>query len=297
MKSKDIMKKSINSSILIIGMARSGTTLVSHLLGLLPETHLEIEPHVLWKCGDFKFLHDSDCKRKSKDIMWIHRKLMSAVPEGKILVEKSPVNCLRPHTVHSVFPEAKIIYVERDPVRCIYSNISRSLKRDSFKLSIILKKYFLYTGSDDLEGSIGKRKIYQQLRFTDLSAFCLYCLKMIWIRNVKKKLPFGPKIKNFEAIVKNKGILAYHVDVFKEAERCKSVFEKKYGNRISFFKMEDLQTKPVEIQKLYDFCGFKKELKAIEVFFKTLNVKKAESAIQKSELDEQISALLDESQK
>ena len=286
----------MDSVVLIIGMARSGTTLVSHLLGLLPETHLEIEPHVLWKCGDYIHLYDSDCKRKPKDILWIRRKLTNVVPDGKVLVEKSPVNCLRPHIVHSVFPDAKIIYVERDPVRCIYSNINRSIKRDSFKLSIILKKYFLYTGSDDLGGSIGKRKLYQQLRFTDLSAFCLYCLKMIWIRNVKKKLPFGPKIKNFEAIVKNKGIFAYHVDVFKEAERCKDVFEKKYGDRISFFKMEDLQTKPVEIQRLYDFCGFKKELKEIEVFFKTLNVKKAENAIQKSELDEQIDALLNELQ-
>lgn len=287
----------LDSAILIIGMARSGTTLVSHLLGLLPETHLEIEPHVLWKCGDFNFLHDNDCSRNPKDILWIRRKLTNAVPKGKVLVEKSPVNCLRPHTVHSVFPDAKIIYVERDPVRCIYSNISRSLKRDSFKLSIILKKYFLYAGSDDLEGSIGKRKLYQQLRFTDFPAFCLYCFKMIWIRNVKKKLPFGPKIENFEDIVKNKGILSYHVDVFKEAERCKAVFKKKYGDKISFFKMEDLQTKTVEIQRLYDFCGFNKELEVIEEFFKTINVEKAQSAIQKSELDDQIGVLLGELQK
>jgi len=278
---------------IIIGMARSGTTLASHLLGLLPETHLEIEPHVLWKCGDFSCLHDSDAKRKPEDILWIRRKLTEAVPNGKILVEKSPVNCLRPNTVHSVFPDAKIIYIERDPVRCIYSNISRSLKRDSFKLSIILKKYFFYTGSGDLGGAIGKRKLYQQLRFKDLFSFCLYCLRMIWIRNVMKLLPFGPKINNFKNIVKNKGILFYHVAVFKEAERCKSIFKKNYGERICFFKMEDLQTKPSEIQKLYDFCDFNVEMKEIESSLKTLDIKKVQGATKKSEMDDQIRALLE----
>jgi len=41
--------------IVVIGMARSGTTLASHLLGCSPEVYSEIEPHVLWKCGSFRY--------------------------------------------------------------------------------------------------------------------------------------------------------------------------------------------------------------------------------------------------
>lgn len=282
----------MDSSILIVGMARSGTTLVSHLLGMLPETHLEIEPHIMWKCGDFDLLYDSDCERKPEDVLWIRREFLSAIPEGKVLVEKSPVNCLRPHTVYSVFPDAKIVYVERNPVRCICSNIQRSLKKDSFKLSIIFKKYFIHSGSNDLEGAIGKRKLYQQLKCRDLPMFCLYCLRMIWIRNVKNRLPFGPKIKNFEAIVKSKGISAYHVEVYKEAERCKAIFKQKYGDKICFLKMEELQTNLFELQRLYDFCGFKKESKEIETIFRTIDTGRVEKATQKSECDEEIITLL-----
>jgi hypothetical protein len=36
-----------HSPIIIVGMARSGTALVSHVLGSLPNVHTEIEPHCI----------------------------------------------------------------------------------------------------------------------------------------------------------------------------------------------------------------------------------------------------------
>ena len=137
--------------IVIVGMPRSGTTLVSHLLGSLPEVHLEIEPHVLWKAGNFSYLADDEFDIKPDCTAWIRHKLLAA-SEGRVLVEKSPVNSIRPQLVHAVLPDAKIVFVERDIVRCVDSNLKRSFGKDSFKFSIILKKYFRYTGSQDLEG-------------------------------------------------------------------------------------------------------------------------------------------------
>ena len=135
--------------ILIVGMARSGTTLVSHILGSLPGVHIEVEPHALWKSGNYKYFNDEEYDITPSIINYIRKKFAENLGD-KILIEKSPINALRPDLVHAVFPEAKIVYIERDPVRCIYSNYSRSVKKDSFRLSITLKKYFLYTGSKDL---------------------------------------------------------------------------------------------------------------------------------------------------
>jgi len=133
-----------DSPIVIVGMARSGTALVSHVLGSLPNVHTEIEPHALWKSNNFKYLNDEEYDITEKIVKNIREKLTNNL-NGQRLVEKSPINSLRPYLVHAVFPDAKIVYLEREPVRCIYSNYIRSLKKDSFKLSIILKKYFVYT--------------------------------------------------------------------------------------------------------------------------------------------------------
>src|SRR4026208_2464215 len=111
--------------VLIIDMARSGTTLVSHILGSLPGVHIEVEPHALWKSGNFKYLDDEEYDATDEIAAKIRKKFTKDLA-GKTLIEKSPINCLRPYLVHKVFPEAKIVYIERDPVRCIYSNYNRS---------------------------------------------------------------------------------------------------------------------------------------------------------------------------
>src|SRR5580765_7243901 len=169
--------------VIIIGMARSGTTLVSHVIGSLPNVKIEVEPHALWRSGNFKFHNDEEYDISEKIINNIRHKLTKGL-DGKLLVEKSPINSLRPALVHAVFPDAKIIYIERDPVRCIYSNYSRSLKKDSFKLSIILKKYFVYTGSKDLSGAISDRKLLQQISMGDMPEFIKYTSKMFYLRSV-----------------------------------------------------------------------------------------------------------------
>jgi hypothetical protein len=92
--------------------------------------------------NNFKYLNDEEYDITEKIVKNIREKLTNNL-NGQRLVEKSPINSLRPYLVHAVFPDAKIVYLEREPVRCIYSNYIRSLKKDSFKLSIILKKYFI----------------------------------------------------------------------------------------------------------------------------------------------------------
>ena len=239
--------------IIIVGMARSGTTLVSHILGTLPGTHIEVEPHALWKSGNFKYLNDEDYDINEEIIHNIRHKLTTHL-NGNMLVEKSPINSLRPNLVHAVFPEAKIVYIERDPVRCIHSNYNRSLKKDSFKLSIVLKKYFIYTGSEDLSGAISNRKLFQQISFKDIPQFLKYSVNMFYLRQFSV-LPFGPKVKNFVNIVKEKGLLGYHVEVYKKSIYYKQLYKDLYGDKMEVFRMEKIMTDKSEIKRMIDFAN------------------------------------------
>ena len=271
-------------------MARSGTTLVSHILGSLPGVHIEVEPHALWKSGNFKYFNEEEFDATDKIVTNIRTKLLNRAGD-KILIEKSPNNTLHPDLVHAVFPDAKIVFIERDPVRCIYSNYKRSLTQDSFRLSIILKKYFVYTGSKDLDGAISSFKLYHQISNSDWPEFIQYTTRMFALRR-KNLLPFGPKLKNFETIVKEKKILAYHVDVYKKTEAYKSRFQELYGNNIQWFSLEKIMDGAEEIIRMIDFTNIPHHPGIIDDIMKTFDTGRVEQSKSKSGMEKEIENLL-----
>lgn len=279
--------------ILVVGMARSGTTLVSHILGSLPDIHIEVEPHALWKSGNFHYHNDEEYDISNKIVNHIRSKIMGAA-RGKNIVEKSPINCLRPDLVHAVFPDAKIVYIERDPVRCINSNYNRSLKKDSFRFSIVLKKYFLYTGTEDMNGAISYRKLYEQIKITDFFSFLKNSLYMIWLREMKDLLPFGPKIQNFAAITKEKGLLYFHTQVFKKSVAYKQRYKQLYGDNMEVFKMEKIMNNPEETERLIAFTALPCPEGAIQKILATMNKERIKDAVKKSSSDDEIIRLLAE---
>lgn len=285
-------KESMNHTpVIIVGMARSGTTLVSHVLGSLSNVHIEVEPHALWKSGNFKYLNDEEYDLSPIIISNIRKKFTESLG-NKIFVEKSPINCLRPHLVYAVFPEAKIVYIERDPVRCIYSNYSRSLKNDSFKLSIIVRKYFKYTGSSDLSGAISERKLFQQIKASDIPAFVSYTARMFYLRQIKKMLPFGPKLKDFVSIVKEKGLLAYHVDVYKRSLKYKEVYQELYGSNMQSFKMEEIMMSKEKTEELIKFSEIPYGKDILETIQQTFDQERIKDAVKTQNIDEQILTLI-----
>ncbi|HEY6977744.1 MAG TPA: sulfotransferase [Chitinophagaceae bacterium] len=277
--------------VIIIGMARSGTALVTHVLGSLPNVHIEVEPHALWKSGNFKYLNDEEYDINEKIVNNIRKKLSGNL-NGKQLIEKSPINSLRPYLVHAVFPNAKIVYLERDPVRCIYSNYVRSLKKDSFKLSIILKKYFLYTGTEDLPSAIGERTLLQQLSATDIPQFFRYTTQMFYLRQVAGILPFGPKLKNFVQLVKEQGILGYHVSVYKKAQHYKSIYKELYQANMQVFKMEEIMTDLNQIKSMAEFVNIPCPGDWHKQIRQTFDNERVKEAIKKRDIDQQIEKLL-----
>jgi len=257
--------------IVIIGMSRSGTTFVARLLESQPGVHLETEPHMLWKAGSFRHLADDVVEDDARAAAWIRRSLLSAA-DGRILVEKSPVNCLRPDLVHRVFPDARIVYIERDSARCIYSNYRRTLNQESLKPSIVIRKYLAprrgqRRGQRDFRTHLdatGGRPLRAQVRPRDWVPFTMYAARLMWLRQTKGPLPFGPKAEGFVDIVRRDGPLAYHVEVYRIAKERKQRFEDLYGTSLASFRLERLQTDPNEIARLYAFCGLPVDRSSID---------------------------------
>jgi Sulfotransferase family len=245
--------------IVIIGMSRSGTTLVGRLLERHAGVHLETEPHMLWKAGSFRHLADDVVEDDPKAAAWIREALLSAAG-SRTLVEKSPVNCLRPDLVHRVFPDARIVYIERDAARCIDSNYRRTLNEESLKPSTVFRKYLApRRGNGDLGAHLdatGGRKLRDQVRPSEWPMFAFYASRLMWVRKTKGPLPFGPKTEGFVDIVRRSGALGYHVQVYRIAQDRKARFEALYGDHLASFRLESLQTDPDEIARLYAFCGF-----------------------------------------
>lgn len=276
--------------IIIVGMARSGTTLVSHVLGSLPNIHIEVEPHALWKSGNYKYYNDEEYDVTPAITDFIRKKFSENL-NGQTLLEKSPINCLRPKLVHAVFPDAKIVYIERDPVRCIYSNYSRSVKKDSFRLSITLKKYFFYTGSKDLSGAISNRKIFQQISVKDIPYLAAYAAKMVYLRQFST-LPFGPKLKNFMQVVKEKGLLGYHVEVYKRSLEYKQQYMDLYGDNLQVFTMENIMADAAEIKRMVEFIEQPYSNEWVTEIRKSFDEERVSLSAKTQAIDKEIEALL-----
>ncbi len=284
--------KSGLAPIIVVGMARSGTTITTHVLGNMPDVHMEVEPHALWKSGNFKYLNDEEYDLKPGNIEYIRNAMLDAAGNNR-LIEKSPPNCIRPQLVHAVFPDAKLVYIERDAVKCISSNLKRSEANDSFKPSIVLKKYFVETGSEALAGAVGKRSLFEQIRISDLFYFIRYVLGMLWIRQVKNLLPFGTKLKGFSQIVKEKGHLQYLISVFRKAESLKPVFKELYGENMASFKLEKIMQDPNEIKRMFDFVDYEYTDKTISDIISTFNADTIKKALSLTEKEMEIKEALE----
>ena len=105
--------------IIILGLPRSGTTLLGRLLLSAGNTTLEEEPVSIWRYRNYRrrghdqFSADDACDEVRRFIRrYFERRHVRS--KAEIQVEKTPANALRPEFVTRVFPEAKIIVLQRD---------------------------------------------------------------------------------------------------------------------------------------------------------------------------------------
>jgi len=102
---------------LIIGCARSGTSILGELLSSHPDVRYIFEAHNIWEIAGpgennshrLTQGHATPCVIKS-----VRKWFLSQQGSARLLVEKNPRNILRVPYIKKIFPEAKIIHIVRD---------------------------------------------------------------------------------------------------------------------------------------------------------------------------------------
>ena len=103
--------------VLLVGCARSGTSILGELIGSHPNVKYVFEAHAIWELGG-KGINDSHRLTAERATPLVKNKIRNWFQEQSqntlTLVEKNPRNILRIPYIHEIFPEAKIIHIVRD---------------------------------------------------------------------------------------------------------------------------------------------------------------------------------------
>lgn len=99
---------------MIIGVARSGTSILGEILATHPDIYFSFEPDLLWRVAAEKpgRLIASDLTIRGNEI--IHKFLERTVPPDKIYLEKNPWCVLRIPYIYAALPDIKLIHIVRD---------------------------------------------------------------------------------------------------------------------------------------------------------------------------------------
>ena len=152
--------------IFILGMPRSGTTLVEQIIS----THSKV-----FGAGELNILSNSIYKldilnkKVSKDSLLKLRKLYLAHlnefnTSKKMVVDKLPTNYLWIGLIFTIFPNAKVIHVKRNAVATCWSNFTKYFSNPGigfvYSLSDLLKYYKMYLEMMDYWDGCFPGKIY-----------------------------------------------------------------------------------------------------------------------------------------
>ena len=107
--------------IFIIGMPRSGSSLVEQILASHPRTHGMGESGALWETLSGRFPYPPDARRESDHFRRLARRYLAAQRargwnDRLRLIDKTLDSHLHVGMLHLIFPEATILRVVRDPV-------------------------------------------------------------------------------------------------------------------------------------------------------------------------------------
>lgn len=200
---------------IIVGAARSGTTFLASLIAGDDVCYIE-EPNIIWMYRNAS--SKDDCltadHASEKVIRYIRAQFSRKLRKSgaSILLEKTPSNCLRLPFVHTVFPEAKFIFVERDiddVAKSAYKKWTREEDANTEKLYggghkrrqlLLMIKRFLSVSLLDVVYYMPK--IYQELSFFFIG---------------RKRVQWGPRYFGMTDDLKRLGIEEL---CFKQAREC-----------------------------------------------------------------------------
>jgi hypothetical protein len=237
------MTGELKPPIILFGNFRSGTTMLQKLIALHPDVVPFYEPVGLWLYADPKRKHDEfgagDATGKVKKYVRAQFLKHQQANNNRIIVEKTPHNILRIPYVREIFPEARFLYIVRNPL--------------SFVSSVELK----------WQRPAGRRQIMKRVRSTPVSQLHRYLgrfLSQQWNNRIlgKKYLSiWGPRYEGIQDDLKTKDLLSVIARQWArasaKAEHDLAQFEEGEVLRLRY---EDLVERPeAELERICAHCG------------------------------------------
>jgi len=119
------MSGALKPPIILLGNFRSGTTMLHKLISTHPAVVPLYEPVGLWLYADPRRSHDEFDEKDATDRVkrYIRNKFLKYQQQhgNRIVVEKTPHNILRIPYVRAIFPEARFLYIVRNPLSFVSS--------------------------------------------------------------------------------------------------------------------------------------------------------------------------------
>ncbi|MEM9083888.1 MAG: sulfotransferase [Planctomycetota bacterium] len=191
------MSSELQPLVIVIGAARSGTTVLGRILGEVPGFVAMNEHKYLWRIGSAYKNHDARTASEAtpKTIKRIHNycKAFQNKNGGNRIVEKTPPNCFRVEFIHKVFPDAVFIHIIRNGTESILSRVNMIESERRFPITSL--RWWLRM----------PKRILAPLPWWEKPS-----LLIPFLRGVRNKLPGAKRVwgENYPGWNKDKGTLS-----------------------------------------------------------------------------------------
>jgi hypothetical protein len=264
--------------VIIIGAPRSGTNMLRDMLVKLDgvDTWPCDEINYIWRHGNISYPSDQfsveHATPKVKNYLNNEFEKFKKESGAKIVLEKTCASSLRVDFIDKVFPDAKFIYIERDP----FDVVGSAKLRWTAKLDI---PYLL-----------------QKVRYVPLIDLPFYGSRYFWHRIIKlfskeKRLgSWGPVLPDMQRIVSENDVLEVCAIQWKHCvDKSKSDLINIHNDRIFSIKYEEFVCNPTEIfEQVASFVGksvTKEVLESVANSVSKNSIGKGLNAMNKSQID------------
>jgi hypothetical protein len=238
-----MMSGELKPPVILFGNFRSGTTLLQKLISTHSDVVALYEPVSLWLYADPGRSHDEFDENDATDRVkrYIRNEFLKYQQqhENRIIVEKTPHNILRIPYVHAVFPEARFLYIVRNPL--------------SFVSSVELK----------WQQPATRRRIVKRLKFTPITQLHHYLRRFIsqqWNKRILRRKylsVWGPRYKGIQEDLKTEDMM---IVMARQWSRSSSKAEKDLAHfengQVLRLRYEDFVQDPIShLERICAHCG------------------------------------------
>ena len=133
--------------VFLLGFPRSGTTMLGQALANLPDA-VTLDEHETLSDGMRDFLATLGEKRRlaaigpedadrHREAYWGRVRAAGVEPSGRVFIDKLPMNTIALPLISKLFPDAKILYLRRDPRDVVFSAFRRRFAIDATTVELL----------------------------------------------------------------------------------------------------------------------------------------------------------------